>query len=204
MTIEHEFKRGTSGFCVHPLSSGAGIEWCGCSEDRHRGASVPEETEASKIGTALKAHESTKRALFHLVNSYQSFRDFSMPNELTDDAARIGEQHLREVDWFPEDKGWLANNTDTSPNDGDIVSHHHVLTLIDKELERLREPISEEGIVAVPWRKRRAWRDGVRSARSVTASRIQEIRNAYALELLTRETEALGLYDIDPKVVQRD
>lgn len=62
----------------------------------------------------FKSHEATKRVLYHLVVTYQAWRNTSLglPNEFTDDAVRIGEQHLRDVGWFPADGGWLADEPD--------------------------------------------------------------------------------------------
>lgn len=146
----------------------------------------------------LLPHESTKRVLYHLVHSYQTWRDpgsgLGVPNEFTDDAVRIGEQHLREVDWFPEDEGWLANHTDTSPDDHSWVSDN-VLALIDGELSRLRAPVKSE--VSLLWgRRKKGWIQGVGDARAVAAKELQHIRDAYVIESLTRETEALRLYGI--------
>lgn len=44
--------------------------------------------------------EDTYRVLFHVVTAYQRWRDF-LPNELSDDAFRIGEEHLRNCAWWP-------------------------------------------------------------------------------------------------------
>jgi hypothetical protein len=64
---------------------------------------------------SLDSHEATKRVLYHVVASYQAWRN-ELPNELTDDAIRIGEQHLRLVNWFPEDEGWLADGAQQEAN----------------------------------------------------------------------------------------
>jgi hypothetical protein len=136
----------------------------------------------------LKSHESTKRVLFHLVNCYQTWRDLA-PNEFTDDAVRIGEQHLREVDWFPPDGGWFANGTDTAPS-YETRPTDNVLTLIDNELKRLR---------GSPPDGRGRWRQGVLDARQAAAHELQKIRDAYVVESLSRETEDLRLYGIQEK-----
>ncbi len=46
---------------------------------------------------------STLRVLHHVVSTYQDWREqrLGVPNEFTDDAIRIGEQHLREQGWWP-------------------------------------------------------------------------------------------------------
>lgn len=51
----------------------------------------------------LHSHEATKRVLFHLVNTYDGWRGVPnmMPNELLDDAIRIGRDHLKEMGWWP-------------------------------------------------------------------------------------------------------
>ena len=146
----------------------------------------------------LKSHESTKRVLFHLVNCYQQWRNTTLgvPNEFTDDAVRIGEQHLREVDWFPVDEGWLADNKDTSPRHAKRTESADVLSLIDAELRRLKGPPPESGS--------RRWRKGVVDGRNAAAQKLQKIRDAYVMESIVRETERLGLYDVEPKVISRD
>lgn len=149
----------------------------------------------------LTTHESTKRVLFHLVNAYQAWRGpnsgLGIPNEFTDDAVRIGEQHLRDVDWFPENEGWLANNTDTSPNDGAKIPTDRVLDLIDAELARLKKPYT-------PWNKPLRWwqlRDqafanGINIESEIVNRKLQDIRDAYVIESLTRETESIRLYGV--------
>ncbi len=54
-----------------------------------------------------EAHEATLRVLYHVVSTYQEWRDqrLSVPNEFTDDAARIGEERLREIGWWPPSGG---------------------------------------------------------------------------------------------------
>lgn len=135
-----------------------------------------------------RSHESTKRVLYHLVHSYQTWRNerLGVPNEFTDDAVRIGEQHLREVDWFPEDEGWLAHGDNTSPYH--VLNTTDVLSLIDSELARLKD-------TNALWGKGR-WRKGVLDAREAAAWELQHIRDTYVMECLTRETESMRLYGI--------
>lgn len=145
----------------------------------------------------LKSHESTKRVLYHVVHAYQYWRKENfLPNELSDDAVRIGEQHLRLVDWFPEDEGWLAEKDEHFPWVEAKVSDDDVLGLIDEELRRLRAPISDEGETVIGWRKRKAWQDGVRAARYVATNALEQIRSAYVAEIYTRDTEAKRAYEI--------
>lgn len=218
MITNHEFVPGPSGYCRFVCGAGPEREWCGCTVDRHgiidqeataalarnfpngRAMNTPIIIKEQK--PSLNTHESTKRVLFHLVNTYQTWRtgngrSLGVPNEFTDDATRIGEQHLRLVNWFPEDEGWLANNTDTSPNDGAKLPTDSVLSLIDEELQRLREPVDARNSMYFG-RRRRGWFDGLTASREVSARHLQKIRNAYTMELLVRETERLSLYDIEP------
>jgi hypothetical protein len=203
----HAFVKGRDGRCDftwYTAGSGWERERCGNAEDRHEVSPITEEpiaeqTEASKVHDGLKSHESTKRVLYHVVASYQAWRNersLGVPNEFTDDAIRIGEQHLREVDWFPVDEGWLAEGKDVDRwlTGDQCRPPSSVLEYIDAELKRLREPISDEGTVYIaPW-NRKAWRQGVRAAREVTARQLKQIRDAYVVESLTRETETLRLY----------
>lgn len=222
----HTFIRGGDGRCAFTYGSGADRERCGNAEYRHanpsdlasgidqrphsRACGITQHAHGPACSTncptcggmanpepepfaedSLKSHESTKRVLYHLVNSYQTWRDqLGMPNEFTDDAVRIGEQHLREVEWFPEDEGWLVEGRDASLSYdyNSLKPHGSVLDLIDAELARLKDTTSL-------WGKGR-WRKGVIDAREAAALRLQDIRDAYVLESLTRETESLRLYGI--------
>lgn len=141
-------------------------------------------------------HENTKRVLYHLVKSYQTWRDSSIgvPNELTDDAVRIGERHLRDVDWFPENEGWLAHSTNSTPLDGAGVNSLDVLALINAELDRLKDETWHYKLAFWEFRQKR-WREGVIAARRVAAESLQNIKNAYVVESLTKEAERLDLYD---------
>lgn len=154
---------------------------------KHGSSTIERQGVKMTIHEPLKSHEATKRVLFHVVNSYQTWRNqLGIPNEFTDGAVRVGEQHLREVDWFPEGVGWLANNTDASPVSPKL--HNDVLDLIDAELRRLGDTHNLGG--------RKSWREGVLTARETAARELQKIRDAYVVEALTRETEALRLYGI--------
>ncbi len=144
----------------------------------------------------LKTHESTKRVLYHLVHTYQSWRNerLGAPNAFTDDAVRIGEQHLREIDWFPENKGWLANSTEPVPVSA-VPDRPDVLALIDAELKRLREPYT--GKDSLHWgRRKKGWVEGLNISHEIAAEKLQSVRDAYIVESLTRETESLRLYGI--------
>ena len=45
----------------------------------------------------------TRRVLYHVVKAYDEWRDgLGVPNEFTDDAIRIGRQHLQEIGWWPD------------------------------------------------------------------------------------------------------
>lgn len=153
-----------------------------------------------KYEDPLKTHESTKRVLYHLVSTYQGWRGTSLgvPNEFTDNAVTVGERHLRLVEWFPEDEGWLAGPDDKSPAGSAKHNNNNdnVLALIDVELKRLRTP---DSLAKSFWdsRKRRAWRNGVQTAREVAAGCLQEIRDAYLVESLARETETKRRYGIN-------
>lgn len=78
-----------------------------------------------------------------------------------------------------------------------VASGDRVLTLIDVELERLDDRSVYPPIGRWEWRRRR-WQDGVFIARGVAAEKLREIRAAYVADELTREAEAMGLYDDNP------
>ena len=215
LITNHIFIRGRDGRCGYTYGSGAERERCGNKQDRHapgvltrdqqraladNPAFIPlwldpvfPSTEDQQMEDPLTNHEATKRVLFHLVNTYQSWRDknsgIGVPNEFTDDAVRIGEQHLRDVDWFPED------DADTPPTGGSKIPTDEVLDLIDAELERLREPLNGRDSFYFG-RRKRGWVGGVSTARQVSASKLQTIRDAYVTASIVRETESLRLYDI--------
>lgn len=46
----------------------------------------------------------TLRVLYHVVNTYEEWRpeDLGVPNEFTDDAVRIGREHLQTNGWWPD------------------------------------------------------------------------------------------------------
>lgn len=69
-----------------------------------------------------------------------------------------------------------------------------VLRLIDTELVRLGDAATAEPLEWWQFRQKR-WRDGVLVAREYAAMHLREIRDAYVADALTRESEALGLYD---------
>lgn len=52
-----------------------------------------------------KEYDDLCRVLYHVVGSYDHWRDVPgmMPNELLDDAVRIGRQTLQEAGWWPEE-----------------------------------------------------------------------------------------------------
>lgn len=141
----------------------------------------------------LNSHEATKRVLYHVVHAYQSWRNESLgvPNEFTDDAIRIGEQHLREVDWFPESEGWLARGDyEIDKPDPDVLGR------IEAELDRLQEDQGKPVSLDRWWNYKRGWQHGVRDARDVAYRELQKIRDAYVTELLTRETETTRAFGI--------
>ena len=139
----------------------------------------------------LLTHEATKRVLFHVVAAYQSWRDFKdgVPNEFTDDAVRIGEQHLKLVDWFPEDAGWFRHGADLSPHETNQVRSYNVLQLIDEELERLDKEVSTAGTRRL---RSRAWADGVWCAREASRTKLLKIREAYLTEQALQNSAELG------------
>ncbi len=60
-----------------------------------------------------------------------------------------------------------------------------VMQLIDAELKRLREPMEARRFsYAYPFRPhvRKAWLEGIRVARQVSAERLQKVRDAYMAE----------------------
>ncbi len=67
------------------------------------GRAVPNEEDRDNVELQPVDNTATLRVLYHVVHSYQSWRAAGLPNELTDDAIRIGEQHLRENNWWPND-----------------------------------------------------------------------------------------------------
>jgi hypothetical protein len=186
LITNHEYVPSRDNRCGYAYGTGAERERCGNTEDRHGSAEEP-------LQDSLTSHESTKRVLFHVVNCYQSWRETSLgvPNEFTDDAVRVGEHHLRLVDWFPKDEGWLANGTDTTPNDGARIPLRSALSLIDRELDRLTKTKPTAGS--------RRWRRGVLDARQAAAKQLQEIRDAYIAERIARRSEELRSYSVGPE-----
>lgn len=57
-----------------------------------------------EAAAARSADDALKRVLYHVVSTYDYWRDVPemMPNELLDDAVRVGRQCLKDNDWWPD------------------------------------------------------------------------------------------------------
>lgn len=70
---------------------------------------IDDEIDVGQMGQAVEDADhqidSLKRVLYHVVHSYNSWRDVPnmMPNELLDNAVDIGRKQLEDLDWWPDE-----------------------------------------------------------------------------------------------------